>query len=256
MTDYREAFARRLRDRELLVGTFVKSRDPAVLEVLAVAGFDFAVVDAEHVAYGRGEIAAMMTASRAARLPTLVRLPEPGGHWPATVLDAGAAGIVVPQVTDASMAAGLARRMRYGPGGMGFSPSTPAAGYGSRGVAGHLESQPRETVLVCQIEDAGAVANTAAIAAVDGVDAILVGPVDLAVSVGQTSASAPAVEALCGEAIDSSLGAEVAAGLFISDVAAAPRWRERGVTLFLVGSDQGFLAGAARRAVEAVRPID
>ena len=108
---------------------------------------------------------------------------------------------MVPQVNSAAMAEKLAGKMRYGPEGRGFSPSTPGAAYGTRGIADHLARQPGETVLVCQIEDEGAVAEAQEIAAVDGVDALLVGPVDLAVSMGMTDTSNPDVMAKCRQAI-------------------------------------------------------
>ncbi|MFD2856314.1 aldolase/citrate lyase family protein [Seohaeicola zhoushanensis] len=122
---FRADFARRLRAREPLAGTFVKSRDPAVVEILGHAGYDFAVLDAEHVAFGRADIAAMAVASRAARLPLVVRVPEAGGPWIATALDAGAAGVMVPQVGDTDTAARLVRAVRHGAGGWGSRPRCP-----------------------------------------------------------------------------------------------------------------------------------
>ena len=242
----RQKFASRLRARETLLGTFVKLRDPTVMEMLGALGFDFVILDAEHAAFGRENMAMAMIAARAAGLAALVRIPDADGHWIATALDCGAVGIMVPQVNSAAMAEKLAGKMRYGPEGRGFSPSTPGAAYGTRGIADHLARQPGETVLVCQIEDEGAVAEAQEIAAVDGVDALLVGPVDLAVSMGMTDTSNPDVMAKCRQAIAAARAAGAAAGMFLSDPKAARAWSEAGSNLFVLGTDQAFLMQAGR----------
>lgn len=248
----RFAFAHRLRTRETLVGTFVKLCEPAVIEILGRAGFDFAVLDAEHGAFGRADIAQMMIASRAAELPVLVRVPEAGGHWIATALDAGAAGVMVPQITDAEMAVNIVRSMCFGLGGRGFSPSTPGADYGSRGIAKHFEQQPLETVLICQVEDPSAVKCAGEIAAVAGVDGLLVGPVDLAVSAGFKDPAEPEVVSMCRQAIEAGAAAGKVAGIFLGTPSAALGWQRDGASLFVLGTDQGFLAQAARQAVAAM----
>jgi 2-keto-3-deoxy-L-rhamnonate aldolase RhmA len=246
--DRRREFAERLRGGKPLAGVFVKSRDLAHVEILALAGFDFVVIDAEHAAFGRADIATMMMAARAGGIAALVRIPpgEPG--WIGFCLDAGAAGIMVPQVPDAEIARELVRHMRFGPGGAGFSPSTPGALYGARGIAGQLAARPTETVLVCQIESPCAVDNAAEIAEVDGVDAILVGPVDLAVAAGLTDAAATEVTAMIRRTLEAAATVSTAGGLFLADVTQISAWREAGATLFITGTDQGFLAAAARRA--------
>ncbi|SEN91943.1 2-keto-3-deoxy-L-rhamnonate aldolase RhmA [Paracoccus alcaliphilus] len=251
--DIRQIFVRRLRDRQPLAGSFVKSPDPAGIEILAGSGFDFAIVDAEHAAMGRAEIALLVMAGRAAGLPVLVRIPERGGHWIATALDAGAAGIVAPQVDSRAEAEALAQVMRFGMGGRGFSPSTAAAGYGRTGIAAHLAGQPQQTALICQIESAAGVQAAGAIAAVEGVDGLLLGPVDLAVSLGETDTGAAGVMQLCRDTIAAGTGQGCAAGLFLGDPATARGWLEQGASLLVLGSDQAFLRQSADRAMAGYR---
>lgn len=253
MMSIRATFAKRLRASDTLVGSFVKSSDPANIELLGHAGFDFVILDAEHAAFDRADVARMAMAARAAALPLVVRIPAPDGGWIATVLDAGAAGIMAPQVRDADMARALVQSTRYGPNGRGFSPSTAGADYGTRGIAGHLAQAPEETVLICQIEDRTAVQNAAAIAAVDGVDALLLGPVDLTVSLGLTEPTAPEVTDLCQRTIKAGVTAKTAAGLFLGTPTDSPKWQTAGASLFVLGSDQAFLMGAARAALQHFR---
>lgn len=249
----RESFARRLRAGEALVGTFVKSRDPATVELLGTAGFDLLILDAEHAPMGRADIGLLLMAARAAGIAALVRVPteEP---WIATALDAGAAGVMVPQVRDADHARGLVEAVRFAPGGsLGFSPSTAAGEYGRRGITGHLKQQPKETVLVCQIEDPQAVSDAAEIAAVPGVDALLVGPVDLAVSVGDTDPQAATIQTMCRNVITTAAEADCAGGLFLGSPQTAAEWLTVGASLFVIGTDQGFVSQGARAALDAFR---
>ena len=247
---FRRKFAQDLRSRKVVAGTFIKSNDPAVVEILGHSGFDFAILDAEHAALDRADIARMAMAARAAELPLIVRIPDATGTWIATVLDAGCAGVMVPQVANADAARELVRMMRYGAGGMGFSPSTPGAEYGARGVTGHLAKQPEETVLLCQIEDRDAVENAGEIAQVDGVDGLLLGPVDLAVAVGSNDPASPEVTALCQHVITASRGEQIAVGLFLSDTSQGGSWLANGANIFVLGSDQAFLMTAAKTATK------
>ena len=254
--DVRDSFARRLRAGEALAGTFVKSRDPATVELLGGAGFDLLILDAEHAPMGRADLGLLLMAARAAGVAALVRVPaaEP---WIATALDAGAAGVMLPQVRDADHARALVEAVRFAPtGGLGFSPSTAAGDYGRRGIAKHLAQQPKETVLVCQIEDPQAVANAAEIAAVPGVDALLVGPVDLAVSVGETDPQAEPVQQMCRQVIAAAAAAHCAGGLFLGAPQSAPAWCAAGATLFVIGTDQGFMAKGASAALTTFRPTE
>ena len=234
-------FCSRLRRRDSMTGTFVKLHDPAVIEILAHGGLDFIVLDAEHAPLGRQQIATLLLAATAARLPAIVRVPEATKTWVSTALDCGAAGIMVPHVSAVAEAARLAELMQFGRNGRGFSPSTRAAEFGQRGIAKHLAMQPEETCLICQIEDEQGAQNAEDIAAIDGVDCLFVGPVDLAVSIDQIDVSNEAVVSLCEQIVGSAVIAKKAAGMFSASSTAARSWQEKAVSLSVVGTDQSFL---------------
>lgn len=248
----RQEFAQNLRGRAPLTGTFVKLRDPAVIEMLGHCGFDFVIIDAEHAPFGRENLALATLAARAARIAALVRIPEVNGSWISTALDCGAAGIVAPQVTSEAMAITLTRLMKHG-ADRGLSPSTAAADYGTRGVKKHLQAQPLETVLICQIEDPTAVSLAGEIAAVAGVDGLLVGPVDLAVSNGMTDPSMPEIKVLAAQVMSAAKDSGISGGMFLSDASTAAEWTARGCSLFVLGTDQSFLMQSARAGCAAIR---
>ncbi|WP_259276329.1 aldolase/citrate lyase family protein, partial [Raoultella terrigena] len=130
----------------------------------------------------------------ACALPVLVRVPYPRAAAVQQALDLGAAGVMVPHVDDARIAAEVVRAARYGQGGArGFSNSSRAGGYGARGMAEHLRASDAHTTVIVQIESAQAVAEASAIAAVPGVDCLFVGPADLAVSLGAQGLDDPRV---------------------------------------------------------------
>jgi len=246
------SFRARLRSRAPLIGTFVKTPSPIVCEVLAHAGLDVVCLDAEHAPFGRHEIDACIAALRAADQPSLVRIATGTAAEIQSALDGGATGILAPHVTGAAQAAGLARAARFGAGGRGYSGSTRAADFGTRSLAENLEAGRTQVALIVQIEDAAAFDAVAAIAAVEGVDAIYVGRMDLAVGMGKDPFAAEVQDAVAG-ACDAGRRAGCAVGLFTPNHAEISRWRAAGASLFLLDSDQGLLLAGARRLAAAFR---
>ncbi len=235
----------RLAAGELIVGTFVKTPSPIVVEVLALSALDCLCLDAEHAPFDRIAIDGCAMAARAGGKELLVRVPVATPEHILNALDCGATGIVAPHVRSAQEARDLARMARYGAGGRGYAGSSRAAGYTTLSMADHLE-RSAGTIVIAQIEDPEAIEDIEAIAAVEGIDALFVGRVDLTVAYGARSQDDPrvvaAVERVC--AAGRAQGRPV--GMFLARTSDIPLWREKGASLFLLGSDHGFmLAGAA-----------
>jgi 4-hydroxy-2-oxoheptanedioate aldolase len=203
-----------LRSGQRLRGVFNGLPSAAIVEMCAFAGFDFLVIDNEHGPASFETTEEMLRAARASGLPTLVRCLE---HDIARSLDLGAGGLQIPMVNTAQHAAALVQRVKYplpaGAGGLsgqrGSAFSSRAAGYGAFGGPDHTRRSNQGIALVVMIETPEGVANAAAIAAVDGVDAVFIGPNDLAHSMGYESRwNEPPVQA----AIEQTLKAVAAAG--------------------------------------------
>ncbi len=235
----------RLTAGELIVGTFVKTPSWIVVEVLALSALDCLCLDAEHAPFDRIAIDGCAVAARAGGKDLLVRVPVATPEHILNALDCGATGIVAPHVRSAHEARDLVRMAHYGAGGRGYAGSSRAAGYTTSSMADHLERSAR-TIVIAQIEDPESIEDIEAIAAVDGIDALFVGRVDLTVAYGAASQDDPrvvaAVERVC--AAGRAQGRPV--GMFLARTGDIPLWREKGASLFLLGSDHGFmLAGAA-----------
>jgi 2-keto-3-deoxy-L-rhamnonate aldolase RhmA len=243
-------FRERLKAGEPLIGTFAKTPSPIICEVLARASLDVVCLDAEHAPFGRLDIDGCIAALRAADQPSLVRIGTATGAEIANALDCGATGIVVPHVTSVEQAVAIVRATRYGEGGRGYSGSTRAAAFGTKRMRDHLDDSRAQTCVIVQIEDLAALDSVAAIAAVNGVDCLFIGRTDLAVAMNKDPSAPEVVDAVAGIcATAKSAGAVV--GMFTPNLDELPRWRAAGASLFLLGSDQGFVLSGARELVAA-----
>ncbi|MGE0350574.1 HpcH/HpaI aldolase family protein [Hydrogenophaga sp.] len=227
------------------VGTFVKTASPHVVEVLGTTGLDFAVLDAEHAPLDRAALDLMMLAGRAAGLPLLVRIPDREAATVLSVLDMGAAGLLVPHVDTAEQARAVVAHARYRGGDRGYSGSPRAAGYGTLGMKQAL-AQGNQTLVMCQIESPEAVRNAAAIAAVDGVDGLFIGRADLALAMGLDDSKHADVSAATDQSIAAALAADKLAGVFTASVDERDRYAAAGVRWFVFGSDQSFMRQGAQ----------
>ncbi|MCB2109536.1 MAG: 4-hydroxy-2-oxovalerate aldolase [Defluviimonas sp.] len=243
-------FKARLTAREPLVGCFVKTPHPTVIEVLGATPLDFLILDGEHTPFDRASIDLCMLAARAVGCAVLVRVPDGAPSTILGVLDCGAAGVVVPHVTSVEQAEALAKSMRYVPGGRGIAGTTRAGLYGARPLAEHRKAASDGVSLICQIEDREGVDCFAGIAAVEGVDALFVGRADLTVSYGLDDFSAPEIAAICGDVL---AAAGAATGLYCAPGEDTRPWRQRGASFIVVGSDHSFLAEGAKSLAASAR---
>lgn len=228
------------------LGTFLKIPHPHVVEVLASGGLDCLCIDAEHAPFDRQSIDLCIMAARAGGLPVLVRPLSGAAHELLNALDCGADGVVVPHIRSAEEAVALARLTQYGPGGRGYAGSTRAAEYGAVTIPQHMAASAARTTVIAQIEDAEALDQIDAIAAVEGIDALFVGRIDLTISLGCTSPDDPKVLAAVDLILAACRRAGRASGMFTSRVADAAHWREKGASLFLLASDHNFLRSGAQ----------
>ncbi|MDH4376216.1 MAG: aldolase/citrate lyase family protein [Ramlibacter sp.] len=178
-----------LRGTGSLHGLFCGLPSPAMVEMAAFAGFDFVVIDNEHGTASIETTEHLLRAARATGIVPIVRCFEADI---ARTLDAGASGVKVPMVNTPEHAQRLAERMRYprpaGQPGLrgwrGSAFSTRAAGYGAFGGPAHTDRSNESLALIVMIETPEAVECAHEIAAVEGVDAVFIGPNDLSHTMG------------------------------------------------------------------------
>ncbi len=249
----RSKFRQRLVNGDLLIGTWVKTPAPIVCEVLGKSDLDALCLDAEHAPFGRLELDACIAATRAAGLTPLVRVPSADPSNILNALDCGATGVVVPHVKTGEEAEAICIKSLYGPGGRGYAGSTRAAGFGERAIADQLRESADHTTIIAQIEDVEAVNVIDEIAAVERLDCLFIGRIDLTVALGKTDPSDPVVVEAVDRVCAAGRNAGKAVGMFVSDVEEARHWMEKGASLFLLASDQAFMLAGARNLVSALR---
>ena len=236
----------RIAGGEALLGTFLKTPHPHIVEVLASSGLDCICIDAEHAPFDRRDIDACVMAARVSGFPVLVRTPSNAPEQILNALDCGADGVLVPHVRSAADARAIALSAQYAPGGRGYAGSSRAAGYGTVSMPDHKAASAARTVVIAQIEDAEALDEIDAIAAVEGIDALFVGRIDLTVSLGCESPDDPKVIAAVERIVAACVASNRPVGMFVSRTSDVAIWREKGATLFLLGSDHGFVREGAK----------
>ena len=236
----------RLRKREPTLGLFIKTPAAQIVESVAGAGLDFIALDAEHGPFGAAELDRCIMAGRANDMPVLVRVRTVTPGAILEVLDMGAAGIIAPHIHSAEQAQALVAACRYSGGNRGFTGSSRAAEYGRIDAATFREASDRSVIVIAQIEDAEGVASVEAIAALDELDALLIGRADLAVSL-DASDSEEAVAAAVDLVLAAGREQHKTTALFVTDVAEAKQFQQLGASLFIGSTDQLLLHDAVTR---------
>lgn len=246
------SFSQDVRAGKKMLGTFVKTPEPVILETLARSGLDFVCLDGEHAPFDRARLDACLAVGRALGFPCLVRVPAARAEYILQALDMGAAGLVIPHVESAEKAAEMGRLSRFGHGGRGYAGSTRGSDWGAGGMSAVLE-RGTDPVVFVQIEEPEAVTEAKGIAAAPGIDGVFLGPADLTVGYGLTDVTSPRVldaYASVGEAVKSA-GRSYAT--FAATVDAGKKLDRYGVQLLFVGSELGWMAAGAKAAVTAFR---
>lgn len=232
-----------------LVGSFVKTPSPHVVEVLGEAGADFLVVDREHAPIDEAAVDLAVLAGRAQGVPILVRVAWSGQILSA--LDVGAAGVIVPHVSSVEAARDAVAACRYSGGLRGFSNSPRAGRYGGVSLAPHVAAEDARVLTVVMIEDPQAVDAIKDILAVAGVDAVLLGCGDLAVSLGEQAIDSPRIRQLAAQVASAAQEAGVPV-IAVAGTAASGQWLiDLGVTALVIGSDQSLMRQGATAAFGA-----
>jgi 4-hydroxy-2-oxoheptanedioate aldolase len=239
-----------------LVGMWVCSGSPLVAEICAGSGLDWLLIDMEHAPNGLESVLAHLQAVAAYPVSPLVRLP---GFLPVMikqVLDLGAQNIQIPMVDTVDQAEAAVRSVRYPPRGQRGVGSALARSARWNRIDGYLTGADGHVSLFVQIESITGVENEAAIAAVDGIDGVFVGPSDLAASMGligqQTHAD---VTAAVRRALADVIAAGKPVGVNAFDPAVADDYIAAGASFVLVGADVALLArGSEALAARFIAP--
>lgn len=239
--------SRGLRERVLsgepCLGPFLKVPDPTVTEIAGLAGFDHVVIDLEHSAFTMDTVVAMVRAASLRGIASVVRVTGANGPEIVRALDTGATGIIVPGVGTAAEAEQVVRHARFHPlGARGMDLYARAAGWGAEPRDDYVAGANERTLVGIMAEGAAAFEHLDAIAEVEGLDLLFIGPYDLSQSVGLPGQVAhPKVLERIDWAIGVARAHGKAIGVYVDDVATAVRYRSRGVSFIGMANDADIL---------------
>ena len=215
---------------------------PWMVEMIGYAGYDFVILDTEHMSTNPESLEHMIRAAECASVTPLVRVPGADYASITRALDSGAQGIVVPCVRTAEEARAAVQMARYAPAGQRGITGGRTTGFGTLPLKDYLQQANREILVVLMIEDLEGLKNRDAILSVPGVDWVLPGAVDLSQSLGCPGEPLhPKVTNAIDELASSCRDLPV-------DFCALPRtpdqlnqWHEWGARVFLLGEDRSLL---------------
>ncbi len=247
------AFREKLTRGEPCLGAGITFSDPAVSEAIGRSA-DFLWIDLEHNPIGLESMQAHLIAARAAGVAALVRVPGSAVATLKPVLDAGAPGLIVPQVGSLEEVRGVVDACRYWPlGTRGFGPRRPS-NYGRVANAEYMETANRELFVAVQIENTAALDQLDAIAAVPHLDSLVIGPYDLSLSM-----DVPVAHADVRVAMRRIVAAARRHGLFVGigmgagDDAFAVEAIGLGVNWLQVGGDSSYMIHCADELYGRIR---
>ena len=241
------AFKAALRQDSPQIGLWVGLTDPVCVEIAAGAGFDWLLLDGEHAPHDLRSLLSALQVIAGYPVQPIVRIPVDDPTVIKRVLDIGAQSLLVPMVDTADQARRLVAATRYPPRGMrGIGTSLARAARWNR-AGDYLERADAEMCVIAQIETARGLDNIEEIAAVDGIDALFVGPADLAASLGHPGNPGHlSVQQAIQSAFIRAQAAGKPVGSLSADAAVARNYLRLGCRFVALGTDTGLLANATR----------
>lgn len=238
----------RLREGQASYGLISSLATPAAIELIAEAGFDFVIIDMEHVLVDLQTVEHMIRTAESYELTPLVRVADLNPKTLLRLLDGGAQGIVLPMIEDPQALAEAIAACRYHPLGRRSLNAGRPGSFGKYPLAEYVARANAQILLVAMLESAEGVRRAAEIAAVPGLDLVLEGAADLSQSLGHPwQLQHPAVQ----KALHSAWQACQQAGVPYCAIPRQPgehaRWLARGVNTFVLGDERGI----AFRALQA-----
>lgn len=248
------AFKDALSSRTTQIGIWLAMGCPTSAEICANAGFDWAVIDAEHGPYDVSLLLSQLRAiAGSSGCQEVVRVPSSDAVVLRQIVDAGARNILVPMVSSPEQAESVVAACRFPPHGERGVGSCRASRWG--GYSDYLQVADERLCLLVQVETKEAMTKLREICAVDGVDGVFIGPADLAASMGHignpmhddvTSAIRAAVRTISD--------AGKPAGTLILDEAFAHELIDLGAVFVAVNVDTRLLMTASRALAQKFKP--
>lgn len=247
---------KRLKNGEVVFGTFVKFPSPQMVEMLGYAGLDFVILDMEHSLISFTEAENLMRAAAVSGMDVIVRVPSAQEEHVLHALDAGAQGVQVPGLTTAEEAAEVISWGKYYPHGVrGLSFAQRSARFGFiQDKDQYIREKNEESLFSIHIENKEMVGEIDKLCQNPYADVLFVGPMDMSQSYGVPgNPGSPDVQAAVRKVADAAKGSEKAAGIFVTGKEAMDKYIDMGMQYIVYASDQAFCASGTRAYMDMVK---
>jgi 4-hydroxy-2-oxoheptanedioate aldolase len=253
ITESIRQFKKKLKD-SYVVGPFAKSSDPALIEIMGYAGSDFVIIDLEHGPNSVQTVQNLIRAAQVANTFPIVRVKENTPSVIKEVLDIGAGGIHVPQITNVETAREVMELAKFAPAGMrGVDRFSRAADYSAMDKFQYFK-EANEAVIILGLEGTEAIEKVDDIIVVEGIDVIFAGPYDISQSLGITGQfDHPRVAEKVAEIVQKCAPKGIAVGNFVETVESAKKWRDLGVKYISYSVDTGIFYDACREIIQGIK---
>jgi len=242
--------------RELVTGTWLNLGSSMTAEIAATAGFDWVVIDLEHGSGDHESCVHQLQAVAGTPAAPIVRVAWNEAPRFKRVLDLGTSGVVVPYVTTPDEARQAVAAMRYPPQGVRGTASLNRASDFGTGFNEYFAMANEKLTTIVQVETEGTLEHVGEIAAIDGVDVLFVGPLDLSVSLGiPQQFDHPRFREALARVSDAALARGKAAGILLLSPDQIEQTVADGYTFIGLGSDGGVLASGMKNLASAFAPF-
>lgn len=241
---------------EIVYGTMIQDvRSPSIGQIMARAGCDFVFFDMEHGPFDLGIIADMVKVTRLEGVTPLVRVPGYAYEYLVRPMDAGAMGVMVPRIESRAQVESIVECLMYPPVGVrGLSADKGHNDFSAQDMWGFAEQANKENLIILQIEQEKAIENIDDILSVPGVGAAVLGPNDLAMSMGiHEKDTLAALEPTIQIVLDSAKKHNIPCGIHIGNLEWLIEWERRGMQLITYSNDIVFLRTGIQSAIAKLK---
>lgn len=241
-------------EKGFVIGPFVKTSDPAMVEIAGFAGFDFVILDMEHGPVGLQQMQNMIRAAHVAGVVAVIRTRDQQPELISQALDIGAQAVQIPQVTTADEARAVVQSAKFFPlGNRGVCRFVRAAGYASIDRKEYFE-KANATQVIIQVEGIRGMKNFDKIIEIPGVDILFIGPYDLSQSLGVPGEiDHPDVLSVIKEFVYKANKAHKYIGIFTDTLVNARKWKDAGIHYLSYSVDVGLYFSVCEYVVKEIR---
>ncbi len=241
----------RLKAGETLTGCWLSVGSPITAEIVGMAGFDWVLIDLEHGAGTERDVLPQLQALEHTTAAALVRVESTEPARLQHVLDTGAEGVMCPRIATVDDAKRVVQALQFPPkGSRGMTNTGRATGYGHH-FSSYYQDAADNILGIIQIETREVLDHLDAIAALDGVDVLFIGPADLSMALGHFGEyDHPQFLEALQETINAARKAGKATGIIVFDPDDFAKYHQQGIRMIASGSDVGFVARGARQLAQ------